>query len=95
MDLSTRVRQAGRVAARVIDGKAVIVVIDTQGLHTLNEVGTFVWERMRSGPHEAATLVDAVTEEFEVAPEVASRDVVEFLERMTTVGAVEVEEASP
>lgn len=95
MDLSQRVRQASRIAARSIDGKAVIVVIDTQGLHTLNEVGTFVWERLGAGPLDAAALVEAVTEEFEVERDVASRDVVAFLERMSTVGAIEVEEASP
>jgi len=95
VDLNQRVRQASRIATRSIDGKAVIVVIDTQGLHTLNEVGTFVWERMGSGPREVSALVDAVTETFEVGRDVASRDVLAFLDRMTSVGAVELEEASP
>ena len=36
--------RAQRTAARVVEGRALVVVLDDQALHTLNEVGTRVWE---------------------------------------------------
>ena len=44
LDPRTIIRQAERTASRVIDGRAVVIVLDAQTLHTLNAVGTRVWE---------------------------------------------------
>ena len=37
-------RKSERIAARSVDGKAVLVVLDARKLHTLNAVGTRVFE---------------------------------------------------
>jgi hypothetical protein len=72
-----RFRRHPDVAFRVIDGQAVVVVPGTQSMHTLNEVGTFVWEN-----GEGRTLdeiVALVVAEFDVAEPAARDDLDAFL----------------
>ncbi|MEC7518550.1 MAG: PqqD family protein [Myxococcota bacterium] len=92
VSLDTVVAQAERTAARVIDGKAVVIVIDKQELHTLNPTGTFIWERAESA-RSVSELVDQVVREFEVDDETARRDVVTFVERLVGLGGLTVVEA--
>ncbi len=83
------VHQASRIASRVIDGQAVVIVMDAQRLHTLNEVGTFVWnqaeERVRLGD-----IAERVSAEYEVTPEQAMSDVLAFTDELVRLGAFEV-----
>jgi hypothetical protein len=89
----SRIARASRVAARVVDGKAVIVVIDSRELHTLNEVGTFVWEALgEDRVRTVGELVDAVEAEFEVERARAAEDVARFVGEMHALGVVRVEE---
>ena len=78
--------QSDRVATRTIDGCAVVVVIDSQELLELDEVGTFVWEQLR----EPVALMDVaarVCSEFEVGIGVAEVDVRGFVDSLCTAGA--------
>lgn len=91
--LERRVARASRIAARVVDGKAVIVVIDTRELHTLNEVGTFVWEALgEDRVRSVGELVEAVEAEFEVERARAAEDVARFVEGMCGLGALRLED---
>ena len=87
----TRLRQRTRTAARVIDGRAVVIIIDQQELHTLNPTGTFLWEQTEQ-PRRVAELVDALTTKFDVSTDVARRDVLAFAETLLDLGALTVEE---
>jgi GeoRSP system PqqD family protein len=82
------VRHSERVAARVMDGKAVVVVIDTRKLHVMNPVGTRVWELCDG--RTVAEIIDSIVAEFEVDRVDAERDVAVFLEQLEAVGAVEM-----
>jgi hypothetical protein len=65
------------VAFRVLDGRAVIVVPGTQEMHTLNEVGTFVWQDC-----EGLTVdqtVAAIVAQFEVDESEARADLDAFV----------------
>lgn len=88
---TTVVDQAPRTASRVIEGEAVVIVIDDQKLHTLNEVGTFVWSRARR--RSVAEIVGELVTEYEVDPTTATRDVVAFLSELVALGAVRIVEA--
>lgn len=91
--LESRVSRSDRVAARVVQGRAVIVVMDTRALHTLNEVGTKVWESLgREQRRSVAELVDEVVAEFDVEPARAAEDVLGFVDAMIDVGALMLEE---
>ena len=80
-------RRSERIAARTLDGQAFIVVIDTQNLHALNDVGSFVWDRLEGKTQNEVTT--EVCEVFAVEWQEASKDVANFLSELTELGAVE------
>ena len=82
-------RRNERVAARVVEGKALIVVIDQKQLHTLNEVGTRVWELCDGRSRDA--IAAAIVDEFEVDEQTALRDVQRFVAELRALGALELE----
>jgi hypothetical protein len=83
-----RLRQCERTASRVIDGKAVVITIDTNELHVLNGVGSRIWELLDGRP--LSEVVDQIVLEFEVEPERAQLDVNRFAEQLLTIGALQV-----
>jgi hypothetical protein len=85
----TKLTQHPRTASRVIDGKAVVIVIDSQALHTLNEVGTFVWER--SDGRELGRIAEELATEYDVSAEDAVRDVETFATQMVGLGALRID----
>lgn len=88
LDPTVTVRQGDRTAWRLIDGKAVVVVIDAQRMHVLNPVGARVWELCDG--RNVASIVDHITREFEVDEETALRDVARFISELNDVGAVQL-----
>jgi len=84
------VRQSDRTASRVVDGSAVVIVIDEQKLHTLNEVGTFVWSAAGTDGCPIESIVDRLVEEFDVDRERATEDVLGFVEQLVGLGALEM-----
>lgn len=82
------VRQAERTASRVIDGKAVVVVIDHQRLHTLNPVATRIWELADGRTLEE--IVNVIVSEYEVEPGEAMKDAVALVDELARLGAVEL-----
>jgi len=87
MSALPRLQQSKRLAARVIDGKGVVIVIDRQEVHTLNGVGMRVFELAEGRTVEeiAACLV----EEFDVSHERAVSDAKTFVEDLIGMGALE------
>jgi hypothetical protein len=65
-------------AARVIDGSAVVVTPQDVRLHTMNEVGTFIWLRA-DGRRTVRDVVADVLDFFDVSAEKAERDALEFV----------------
>ena len=86
-----RVRQAERVAARVVGGKALVVVVDRGRLHTLNATGTFLWERCDG--RTVGELADALVEAWPIDRARALADVGRFVEELAAAGALLVEAA--
>jgi hypothetical protein len=82
-------RKSERIAARAVDGKAVVVVLDARKLHTLNAVGTRVFE-LCDGLRDVTAIAAQIALEFDVAAEIAERDAVAFLARLIGEGAVEI-----
>ena len=80
-----------RIAARVVDGKALIVVIDHKQLHTLNEVGTRVWELCDG--RSVAAIAAVLQAEFTVDEATALRDVQRFVAELQAIGALDLEAA--
>jgi hypothetical protein len=74
-------------AWRVYDGEAVIVSPTDSTLHTLNEVGTLVWEAA-DGQTPVAAIVARLCAEYDVAASDAERDVEAFVERLREKGLI-------
>ncbi|MCG8555169.1 MAG: PqqD family protein [Proteobacteria bacterium] len=87
--LNGLIRRADRVAWRNVDGRAVLVIIDRQELHALNDVGSRVWELAdRRSIREIAVRL---AEEFEVDCVKAEADARCFVERLHELGALQCE----
>ena len=76
-----------QVAARIVDGSAVIVLADSGEVTVLNPVGTSIWEKI-DGAHSVGDIVAALQVEYEVDAAQAEQDVAEFLHTLLEAGAV-------
>jgi hypothetical protein len=83
-------RKSERIAAREVDGKAIVVVLDARKLHTLNGVGTRVFE-LCDGTRDVAAIAAEIANEFEVEASRAERDALAFLTQLIAEGAVQVD----
>jgi hypothetical protein len=83
------VRQAERTASRVIEGNALVVAIDTQQLHTLNAVGSRIWEL--SDGRTIGAIADTIATEFDVERDEALSDSCRFLRELVSLGVIEVQ----
>ena len=69
--------------ARDISGETIIVPIknnvgDLNSIFTLNEIGTMIWGLI-DGKKSVSEIAKAVSKTYEVKPEVAEKDTLEFL----------------
>jgi len=71
------------MAAKIVGSETVLVplqsnVADLSEMFTLNEVGSFIWEKLDE-TESVEELVEAVVSEFEIDRETAKADVTSFL----------------
>ena len=94
--LETFPMQNPRTAMRTIEGQTVVVLSDTSMIFDLNEVASFIWERM-DGKHQLLKIVEEIKNEFDTDIETASNDAVELIENMKKAGLAvfDHEENSP
>lgn len=62
-------------------------VADMDCFYTLNSVGAFIWEKLEE-PVTQAMLQTALLDEYDTEPEELLADLVEFLDQMKAIGAV-------
>ena len=91
MDLSKYPVLHPQVAARVVDGSAVIVLADSGQVNVLNQVGTRIWDLI-DGTRNVQDLVRVVENEYTVTPETALRDVQAFLQSLLDADAVTLQD---
>ena len=80
------------IVHRNIAGEAVLVpirrnVADMESIYTLDEVGAFIWELI-DGQRAVGDIKTAILNEYDVAPDVAEADLVEFLQHLQAIGAI-------
>jgi len=66
---------------RVVDGEVIILSDNASKLHTLNEVAGEIW-RLADGTMTIDGIISKIVEEFEVDRQTASKDVVEFINKL-------------
>lgn len=82
---------------RIIEEDMILVpthanVADLNCLYTLNDVGVLLWEKLAK-PCDFASLVKAVTAEYQVEAETTAKDIEVFIDELLSTGALfQVEE---
>jgi hypothetical protein len=84
--------QNPRAAWRVYDGEAVIISPDDSTMHTLNPVGTLIWEAA-DGRTPVGSIVTRICAEFEVDAARAEREALGFIETLRARGLLTLAEA--
>lgn len=77
-------------AWRVFEDGAVIVSPTESVMHSLNPVGTRVWE-LADGTLTIAEIAQRITEEFDVTEEKATADMQEFVQALSDKGMITIE----
>lgn len=88
IDLSTKINRQRDVAWRLIDGEAVIITPADSTMHTLNDVGTRIWELL-TGTRDLKDVAAMLSSEFEVERKRAEQDTLWFVECLAKKGLVE------
>ena len=90
---TTRYLRSHSVVFRKIADEALLVPIartsaDMHAIYTLNAVGASIWDQL-DGHNSLDTICDRLVREFAVEQAVAQIDLLEFLQQLVEVGAVE------
>ncbi len=80
-----RYRVSEAIVARVIAEEMVLLDLNSGIYYSLNGAGAFIWQQIEAG-QRADEAVQAVTETYDVPHEVATADVLAFLEALVTPG---------
>ncbi|NIQ91676.1 MAG: PqqD family protein [Deltaproteobacteria bacterium] len=80
------------LVTRDVAGEIIIVPIkghvgDLEGVFTLNELGTMIWELI-NGQTTGRELVEAVRNEYDVGAAETEKDVVDFLRSLEEAGLI-------
>lgn len=92
MDLLDKVyEKSDSIVSRKIAEEFVLVPIrkdagDLESIYTLNEVAARIWELI-DGKSKASEVKDKIVEEFEVGPQEAEKDVIEYLRQLEEIKA--------
>ena len=75
LNSSDRLLVAGNeIAAKVIDGEAILINLSTGMYYSMDEVGGFIWTLLSDG-HSLEEIAEAVTHHYDVAADTAAADV--------------------
>jgi hypothetical protein len=93
MDFLERVfKKSDAIVFRKIGDEYVLVPIrqgggDLESLYTLNETAARIWELL-DGTVKGTEIRDKITEEFDVTPEEAEKDLVHHLRELASIKAI-------
>lgn len=78
---SAVIYQNERTAQRSIDGETIIIGVDDDYIHLLNDLGSFIWEKLQAGTN-LNELVNNICEAFDVDSSTAKKDATEFISKL-------------
>jgi hypothetical protein len=84
-------RPAGSVVYSDLDEGVALLETSRNVYYSLAGSGEFLWRALLNGA-DFPTLCSALTDTFEVSPEIARADVAEWLEEMSAAGLIEERE---
>jgi hypothetical protein len=78
---SSIIKRNDNIVWRMIDGEIVLLRPDADELHALGGCGGRIWELLEN-EISVSEIVDVICEEYEVEPETAKKDVIDFVEEL-------------
>jgi hypothetical protein len=80
------------LVTRCVADETIIVPIrsnvgDLDSIYTLNEVGTLIWELM-DGKNSISRIVEVISNTYEVKPEEAEKDTLQFINFLEQAGMI-------
>ena len=81
-DLSDRPIRSPRVLAQQAEGATVLLSLDEGTYFRLNEVGGLIWD-LCDGDHRLVEVVEAISAEFDAAPDQVEADVLSLVEELS------------
>lgn len=87
--LNTTLCRTSNAASRDIAGEAIILSAKDSMLHSLNELGTAIWNLLEK-PRKVEEIVTALLEEYDVERAELEKDLVEFLTELVEKKLVQV-----
>lgn len=90
LDLDRYITRDPDAAWRIFEDGAVIVTPQESVMHSLNPVGTRIWE-LADGTLTVNEILDVVVEEFEVDRDEAEQDVLGFCRALADKGMLTIE----
>ena len=80
------------LVTRDIAGETIIVPVksnvgDLDSIYTLNELGTLIWQLI-DGKNSISQIIKSICDTYDVTPEIAEKDAIEFLSAMEERGLV-------
>ena len=87
------------LVTRSIAGETIIVPIknnvgDLGSIYSLNELGTMIWELIDS-KNSLSQIIEAVRNAYEVAPEIAEKDTMDFINSLEEGGLIRLASDRP
>ncbi len=77
----------GRTASTIVEKEAVILTPQDSMIHTLNRVGSRVWE-LANGTRTIEKIATTISDEFEVDKATAQVDILEFVGELQNKGMI-------
>jgi hypothetical protein len=91
-DLHQRLRSRGEeIAAKVIDGEAIIIDLANGIYYSMDKVGGLIWDMVQS-EHSLEEMIVAVTDRYQVSREQVDADVQALIEELLRENLVAVSE---
>jgi hypothetical protein len=84
------VSRSPHTAARMLGGEMMIMSVTDSTLFTLDEVGSVIWNAADGTQTLREIVAREIVARFEVDPEVAYRDALEFVEQLAQLGILRV-----
>lgn len=78
---------AAQVSAKVLDGEAVLIHITRGAYHSMDKVGSRIWQLIEQR-HSLTAIASAIASQYEIDKESAQKDVAKLIDELLTADLV-------
>ena len=90
MNLNQKIIFAETVFSQEVDGEMVLLDMNSENYFGLDETGTAIWQAIQN-TGSLQKVYEEMLEQYEVEPEVLQKDLLDFAQKLSNSGLVEIE----